>query len=129
MEKSRKRKWLRNFAIIFVASLIAATIFFWWLIREPRHIPGVIGSTESRIRTYFGAPDDEGTFWLTDRGELEYRLGLQNNFPDVDFTRDSVLIKEYAWQGKSWDYRIWLTQQSGEWVVIDNQFWTAAIQF
>lgn len=129
MMKRPKRKWLRNASIIFGAALLSATIFFWWLVREPHQIPWISDWPESRVRSYFGAPDGEATFWLTDRQELEYRDHLRYNFPEVDFTHDSVLIKESGWQGRFWNHCIWFKQQSGEWVVVEDLFWTEAIQF
>ncbi len=81
------------------------------------------------MQSYFKTPNWEGTFWLTDRQEMEYRDHLRYKFPDVDFSSDSVLIKEYDWNGRYWDYCIWFKQQSGEWVVVDDLFWTAAIRF
>lgn len=124
-----KRKWLRNTIALFCVALFLAAIFFWWLIREPHHLPWVKGTPESRVQSYFGMPDWDESFWLTNEPVIEYRMGLQLSLPEVDFSCDSVLIKEYSWHSDSWDYRIWFKQQSGEWVVVDDLFWTKAIQF
>ena len=85
---------------------------------------------EAKIMELYGPPTYTSIISLTkDKSFLEYQSDLNDIVIKLDFG-DTVQIKEFYWDGPSFNRVIWLKRADADvWFSFDNLHWNADIQF
>ena len=88
----------------------------------------MLDKTDEEIIKQYGKPEHDRTFVLSNNLYPYQSRELLILYPDYE-TKE-VLIREIAWTKRKWRLLVWLKEENGKWIVIDNLKWrTDMVQY
>jgi len=79
------------------------------------------GLAMEQLRTRFGRPEKQGSFFIGERTDGIYRA-LERSYPAKAFVNESVRIEEWSWRWEDCTLTVWFHAPTGQWHVLDDVY-------